>query len=82
MIKYVMCFILLIASVAFAQHTIERVEPPFWWEGMHNPQLQLMIYGENVAGLTPEIEYDGIAVKRTDLVENSNYLFIVCFRQA
>jgi len=76
MIKYVMCFILLIASVAFAQHTIERVEPPFWWQGMHNPQLQLMIYGENVAGLTPEIEYDGIAVKRTDLVENSNYLFI------
>lgn len=71
-----MCFILLIASVAFAQHTIERVEPPFWWQGMHNPQLQLMIYGENVAGLTPEIEYDGIAVKRTDLVENSNYLFI------
>ena len=76
MIKYVTCSILLIAPVAFAQHTIERVEPPFWWKGMHNPQLQLMIYGENVAGLKPEIEYNGIAIKKTALVENRNYLFI------
>ena len=43
---------------------------------MHNPELQIMIYGENIAELIPEIEYDGIAIKRTVLVENRNYLFI------
>jgi len=74
--KYVICFFLLIAPVTLAQHTIERVEPPFWWKGMHNPQLQIMIYGQNVAELMPDIESDGIAVKRTVLVENINYLFI------
>jgi len=74
--KYVICFFLLIAPVTLAQHTIERVEPPFWWKGMYNPQLQIMIYGQNVAELMPDIESDGIAVKRTVLVENINYLFI------
>ncbi|OHB82408.1 MAG: alpha-amlyase [Planctomycetes bacterium RBG_19FT_COMBO_48_8] len=76
MIKYFICFIFLIAPVTFAQHSIERAEPPFWWKGMRNPQLQIMIYGENVAELKPEIEYDGIAVTRTVLAENRNYLFI------
>ena len=76
MIKYVICFILLIAPVTFAQYTIESVEPPFWWKGMHSPQLQLMVYGENVARLVPEIVYGGIAVRKTALVENGNYLFI------
>ena len=76
MIKYFICFIFLIAPVTFAQHSIERAEPPFWWKGMHNPELQIMIYGENVAELIPEIEYDGIAFKRTVLAENRNYLFI------
>ncbi|MGB2862628.1 MAG: glycoside hydrolase family 13 protein [Sedimentisphaerales bacterium] len=76
MIKSLICFILLIVPVTFAQHSIERVEPPFWWKGMHNPELQIMIYGENVAELMPEIEYDGIAVKKTVLAENRNYLFI------
>ena len=76
MIRYVICFILLIAPVTSAKQAIERFEPPFWWKGMHNPQLQIMIYGENVAELIPEIEYDGIAVKKTVSVENRNYIFI------
>jgi neopullulanase len=76
MIKSLICFIFLVPLVTFAQHTIERVEPPFWWKGMRNPELQIMIYGENIAELIPVIEYDGISIKRTDLVENGNYLFM------
>jgi len=76
MIKYLICLILLISPVTFAQQTIERVEPPFWWKGMHNPEVQIMIYGDNIAELLPEIECDGIAIKRTVLAENRNYLFI------
>ena len=29
---------------AFAQK-VDKVEPLFWWTGMKNPELQLMIYG-------------------------------------
>jgi hypothetical protein len=25
------------------------VEPPFWYAGMHNPELQIMFYGKNIA---------------------------------
>jgi len=74
--KNLICLIFLISPVTFAKHTIERVEPPFWWKGMNNTELQMMVYGESVAELIPEIEYDGIAVKRMVLVENRNYLFI------
>jgi len=70
------CLIFLLPVVAFAQHTIERIEPPFWWKGMRNPVLQIMIYGENIAELKPEIKYDGINIEKTALVENKNYLFI------
>lgn len=71
-----MYYVFMVSFGAFAGHTIERVEPPFWWAGMCNRQLQIMVYGENTAELIPEIEYDGLAVNRTELVVNGNYLFI------
>ena len=33
----------------FASSTLSadnlRIEPTFWWSGMKNPELQLMVYG-------------------------------------
>lgn len=74
-------FILLILFatgkiVAQNNDTIERVEPPFWWVGMENEQLQLLVYGDNVAQLSPGITYKGIEIKRVVTVDNPNYLFI------
>jgi hypothetical protein len=28
---------------------IDRVEPPFWYAGMHNPELEILFYGKNIA---------------------------------
>jgi neopullulanase len=28
---------------------IKRVEPLNWWVGMKSPELQLMVYGENIS---------------------------------
>jgi hypothetical protein len=25
---------------------IDRVEPPFWYAGMHNPELEILFYGK------------------------------------
>ncbi|MEZ5043854.1 MAG: glycoside hydrolase family 13 protein [Saprospiraceae bacterium] len=60
----------------FSQHQIERVEPPFWWTGMKNPSLQLMIYGKNISNLNPKIQYKGVDIERVIKVKNPNYLFI------
>jgi len=59
-----------------AQKAIERVEPPFWWTGMKHDKLQLMIYGEQIAQYTPEIDYPGVTLDNYTLTANRNYLFV------
>jgi len=59
-----------------AKYKIDRIEPPFWWAGMTSPDLQLLVYGENISELVPEITYDGVTVKRVQKVESPNYLFV------
>ena len=55
---------------------LDRVEPPFWWAGMKNPKLQLLVRGENIAETKPEINYPGVEVKAVTSLQNPNYLFI------
>ena len=55
---------------------IDRVEPPFWWAGMRNPDLQLMLYGEDIGEWQPSLNYDGLQVTGVERVENPNYLFV------
>jgi glycosidase len=71
--KYLFSFLLLFFSL-FGQAQVERIEPLFWWEGMKNSTLQLMLYGENLAAYSLNIPaIDKIEVHR---VENPNYLFV------
>ena len=64
---------LLISTFTFAQ--IQRVEPAFWWKGMKNPELQILVYGKNIANQTIELS-NGIQVIELKKVENPNYVFI------
>ena len=43
---------------------------------MEYPNLQLMIYGENISSLEPGIIYPGITVGEITRVENPDYLFV------
>ncbi len=63
-------------SAAQGAERIQRVEPLFWWVGMENPELQVMVYGQDLAELEPEIDYEGVTLKRVIRTENPNYLFI------
>lgn len=54
----------------------ERVEPPFWWTGMKNSEMQLMVYGEGIARSRPSIDHPEVQLKRIIAVENPNYLFL------
>lgn len=55
---------------------IQRLDPPSWWTGMKNTQLQIMVYGENISLTKPKIEYAGVEITQIILVESPNYLFI------
>ncbi|MDR5590676.1 glycoside hydrolase family 13 protein [Christiangramia sp. SM2212] len=64
----------LFSISSFAQ--IERLEPPNWWIGFEDPELQLMVYGENIGNATPEIDYDGVSIEKFNSADSPNYLFI------
>jgi len=75
--KNLTLIILLFAYTALsAKVEITRVEPLNWWVGMRNQELQILVYGEDIATATPEINYSGVTVTDVIKVENTNYLFI------
>jgi glycosidase len=70
-------FIVLITLNVFsATIDLERVEPMFWWAGMKSPDLQLMVYGENISTAEVSLEYPGVTLYSVSKVENPNYLFV------
>ena len=67
--------IFAIALFSFSMAQFQRVEPAFWWKGMKNPELQILLYGKNIAQQNIELS-DGIQIKDLTKVENPNYVFI------
>ena len=72
-VKAVTLLLLLFSLNTIAQ--IQRVEPPFWYAGMHNPELQILFYGKNIAENEVTVS-NGISIKSIQKTENPNYLFI------
>ncbi|GAC1379744.1 MAG: glycoside hydrolase family 13 protein [Hymenobacter sp.] len=54
-----------------------RVDPTFWWVGMKNPKLQLLVHapgiGASTAALAP---YPGVTLEGVQKVESPNYLVV------
>jgi len=55
---------------------LERVEPAFWWTGMQQPFLQLIVHGNRIAARSVSLEYPGVTLQQVHKVENPNYLFL------
>jgi glycosidase len=55
---------------------IARIEPAFWWVGMNNPELQIMVQGDHIANSDVQIEYPGVELKEVIQVDSPNYLFL------
>ncbi|RYF56004.1 MAG: alpha-amlyase, partial [Cytophagaceae bacterium] len=54
----------------------QRVEPAFWWVGMKDAHLQLMVHAPAIAESQPKLTYSGVNVKKVTKVKSPNYLFI------
>ncbi|MDD5185821.1 MAG: glycoside hydrolase family 13 protein [Paludibacter sp.] len=72
--KVILLFIIFLSTNISAQ--IERVEPAFWWVGMKNTQLQLLIHGTEICNRKVEIQYPGIKVLKVNRACSPNYLFV------
>lgn len=71
--KLQILILLLIFNFSYAQ--VDKIEPEFWWSGMKNTELQLLVYGKNISDLVPEFS-SNIPIKEVKKVENPNYLFV------
>jgi glycosidase len=58
------------------QMHITRVDPPNWWSGMAMKQVQLMVYGDNLAGITARSQSPQVKVLRVYRTPNPSYAFI------
>jgi len=75
--KHTMAALLLVAGSALAQdYRIDHMDPPSWWTGMQNKQLQLMVHGARIADMEPAISYPGVRLVKVTRVPNRNYLFL------
>jgi len=74
--RLLLIVLLCSTQVSYGQSRIERIEPPNWWAGMETDTIQLLVYGDNVASLTPIIKNKSVKILGTIVLESPNYLFI------
>jgi len=71
--KKILLLLIFTTSSMFAQ--IEKIEPPFWYAGMQNPELQIMFYGKNIAQFQISVS-NSIKITNVKRTENPNYIFV------
>lgn len=60
-----------------AKVTIDRIDPTDWYVGMKNPQLQLMVYGKDIATVQEvTTDYPDARIDSVVHLESPNYLLI------
>ncbi|MFD2167911.1 glycoside hydrolase family 13 protein [Thalassotalea euphylliae] len=64
------------AKAASTNYKIEHLEPTSWWVDMNNKSLQLLVHGNKISDLTPRIQSDKVILKKSNKVDNPNYLFL------
>ncbi len=73
--RYILFLLLIFTNLALYSQ-IERVEPPNWWVDMNNPELQLMVHGNDISSAKVKLDYPGVELISLDVTGNPNYLFL------
>ncbi len=55
---------------------VDRIDPTFWYAGMKNPTVQLMLYGKNVKQAEVTTDYPGATIERIVRLDSPNYLLV------
>lgn len=75
-------FILALGALALTagaakKTVIDRIEPANWYVGMKNPQLQLMVYGKDIASVSSvTTAYPGVRIDSLVKLDSPNYLLV------
>ncbi|MGA8205794.1 MAG: glycoside hydrolase family 13 protein [Woeseiaceae bacterium] len=66
----------LICAANALAGAIDRVEPPFWWQGFRHTELQILVHGDRIGASAVSVDYPGVTLERTVRVASDNYLFL------
>lgn len=66
------------ASLLGAKKTpiVTNVEPPYWWTGMTDTSLQLMVNGPDIASAEVSVNYPGVELTEALSLDSPNYKFL------
>lgn len=76
--QWVLGVVMVHGSVALAATlAVQHVEPPHWWVGMVDTQLQVMVHAPGVGALDVDLRpYPGVRLAGVQRTRNPNYLFV------
>lgn len=74
-------FILIALCLAFSLTgisalNVQKTEPAFWWAGMQNPELQVLLYGTDISTDNVTLSSSDVRIKEIVRPENPNYLIL------
>lgn len=55
---------------------VDEVHPLNWWSGMKNPELQILLHGQNIGACEVTLSSTDVRLVRIERPENSNYLIL------
>ena len=55
---------------------VKKVAPTFWWAGMKNPELQILLYGDRIAACDVTLSSRDVELKEVVKQTNPNYLLL------
>lgn len=55
---------------------VTNVEPPYWWTGMTDNSLQLMVTGPEIASADVTVNYPGVELTEAISLDSPNYKFL------
>lgn len=76
-IAIIVLFCSVLSVVAAKKMTmVERIDPPYWWVGMNESSLQLMVYGKNINKADVSFDYPGVKLDSIVRLDGPDYLFL------
>ena len=74
--KNVLILFFILFSYSIFAIDVKNVEPAFWWAGMKNTELQVLLYGDNIAKSDVSITSKNTRIKEVVKLESSNYILL------
>ena len=68
--------LILTLDVAAQKPAVDKIEPPNWWSGMQWSEVQIMVYGEHLGGITATFDDARLRVESIHTLPNTSYAFV------